>query len=328
MLAVVLFLAWLILAPYMSALVLAGTLAFLFRPLYQKCLHVFRYESVAALSVVVIVTLIIFLPLGFLGVRLFTDATALYSLLASHGGFDPGTTIANFLNAHFKNLPVHEVAANFNGYAQQGLAWLIQHLGSFFSGVAQIFLTAFLSLLGLFYFLKDGERRKKWIFETIPLAPKYTERIVREMGVAGSSVIKGTLIVAIAQGIVLGVGFLLFNVPDPTFWGVLAVPASIIPVVGTWLVAVPAIAYLFLTGQTVVGICLLVWSLICINLIYNVFSPQLMHRSVDIHPYLILLSILGGIGLFGPIGFLVGPLAIAALFSLFKIYSGLTPGHD
>ena len=323
LLVVTLFFVWSILAPYMSALVLAGTLAFLFRPFYERLVRVFRYQSAAALVTVAIVTLIVFVPIGFLGVRIFEDMTGLYTTLASHGGFDFGTALTKFLQTHFAELHIPDISLTFNDYARQGLTWLIQNLGTFFSGVAQLFFTAFLSLLGLFYFLKDGGSLKTWVRNTVPLAPEYVDDITREMEAVGSSVIRGTLMVAILQGIVMGLGFFIFNIPDPTFWGAIVVPASIIPIVGTWLVAIPAIAYLFFTGQAVSGICLLIWSLILVNLLYNVVSPQLMHRGVHIHPYLILLGVLGGISVFGPIGFLMGPLVIALLFSLLKIYPKL-----
>ena len=324
LLVIVIFISWLIVAPYVGVLVLAGTLAFLFQPVYKNLLRAFRYESLTALITVTIAALIVFVPLGFFGVRIFGEATALYASLASHGGFDFGTALANFMRAHFRTLSMPSFAAfNFNNYAQQGLTWIIQNFGSFFSGIAQIFFTAFLSLFGLFYFLKDGERLKKWVVETIPLERKYSEEIMLEMASAGSSVIKGTLLVAIIQGIVLGIGLFFFHIPDPTFWGALAIPISIIPVVGTWLIAVPAVVYLFLTGQSVLGAGLAVWSVIFINLIYNLLTPQFMRHGMKIHPYLILLSVLGGIGLFGPIGFLVGPLVIALLFSLLNIYPRL-----
>jgi len=322
--AIALFLAWLVLAPYAGALVVAGTLAFLFQPLYQKLVRVLRYRSLAAASVVVIVTLIVFVPLGFFGARILGEATTLYVSLTSHGSFNFEASTGSFLGSHFKNLDTSGIVAAVNDYAQQGLTWLIQHLGSFFSGVAQLFFMAFLSILGLFYFLKDGDRLKKWVFGVVPLAPEYSEEIVREAEAVGSAVIKGTLVVAIAQGVVMGLGFFIFGIPDPTFWGALVVLASVIPIVGTWIVVVPAIAYLFFIGQNVFGIGLAVWSIILVNLIYNVLSPQLMHRGANIHPYLILLSVLGGLALFGPIGFLAGPLAIAFFFSLLKIYAKLS----
>jgi predicted PurR-regulated permease PerM len=323
LLAITIFLAWLVLMPYLSAVVLAGTLAFLFQPLHEKILRAFRHETTAALTTVLLVTIIVFVPLGFFGARIFGEATALYSLLASHGGFDFGAAFAGFLKTHFENFDTTRIVASFNDYAQQGLTWLIQHIGSFFSGIAQLLFMAFLSILGLYYFLKDGERLKKWMVGIIPLAPEYSEEILKEMEAVGSSVVKGTLVVAIVQGVIVGLGFFLFNIPEPTFWAVIAIPASIIPVVGTWLVVVPALAYLFFTGQTILGVGLLLWSFALVNLAYNVLSPQLMHRGANIHPYLILLSVLGGIGLFGPIGFLIGPLVMALLLSLLKIYPKL-----
>lgn len=324
LLAATVFLAWLVLAPYVGMLVFAGTLAYLFQPLYQKLLRAFRYETLAALVTTVIITLIVFVPLGFFSIRIFGEATALYGTLTAHGGFDVGTALTNFFHAHFENLLVPNLTFNVSDYARQALTWLIQNLGSLFSGFTQIFFTAFLSLLGLFYFLKDGARLKAWVQKTIPLAPKYSEHIIVEMEAVGSSVVKGTLVIAVIQGIVMGAGFFLFGIPDPTFWGALVVIASIIPIVGTWLVAIPAIAYLLLTGETALGIGLALWSIILLNFITSVLSPQLMHRGANLHPYLILLSVLGGIGLFGPIGFIAGPLVVALLFSLLNIYTKLT----
>lgn len=323
LLAIALALAWLILSPYGGVLVLAGTLAFLFHPLYRKLLRVFRYEALTSFIMVIIIALIVFVPLGFFGVRIFGEATSLYTSLSSHGGFDFGASLTKFLHTYFASIQTPTIALNFNDYFQQGLTLLLQNFGSFFSGVAQILFMAFLSLLGLFYFLKDGEQLKKWLLEIIPLPHKYTQEIVREMEAVGNSVVKGTLVVAIVQGILMGVGLLLFHVPNPAFWGALVVPVSIIPIVGTWFVMVPAALYLFFTGQIALGIGLLIWSLVFIVLIYNVLLPQLMHYHVHVPPYLILLGVFGGLGLFGPIGLLMGPLVMAFLLSLLRIYPKL-----
>lgn len=295
-----------------------------FQPLYKKLLQVFRYESLTAFITIIIATVIVFVPLGFFGLRVFGEASGLYVSLSSHGGFDLGGALTTFFRTHFPSLEVPVFTFNFSDYARQGLTWLLQNFGSFFSSVSQIFFTAFLSLLGLFYFLKDGERFKEWLLNIVPLTPEYSEEIIHEMEAMGSSVIRGTLMIAVVQGLVMGVGFFFFRIPNPIFWGVLTVPVSVVPIVGTWLVVIPAVAYLLFTGQTAVAIGLLVWSIILVNLVYNLLSPQLIrHRGVNLHPYLILLSVLGGIGVFGPIGFLMGPLVMALLFSLLKIYTKL-----
>jgi predicted PurR-regulated permease PerM len=307
--SIVLFFTWTVFVPFASVIILAGTFAFLFRPLYNRILPLVRYESLAALSIVVLVAFIIFLPLGIFGLRIFSEATTLYSSIRAQGTLDLGPTLNNLLNTQ-----------NFDAYAQQALTWLIQNLGSFFSDIAQILFLSFLSLLGLFYFLKDGPKLKEWILETVPLKMEDTQDLMHGVEAAVSSVFKGTLFVAIIDGFILGVGFYLFHIPDPSFWGTLAVLISIIPVIGAWLVAVPGIAYLVLTGHMTAAIGLAIWSVILINLVYSLISPQLIRRGFNMHPYVILLGILGGIASFGPIGFLIGPLIISLLFALLKVY--------
>ncbi len=328
LLAIALFLSWLIFAPYVSMLVLAGTLAFLFRPVYKSFLKMFRYSSAAALGTVAVVIMIVFLPLGFFGIRIFAEATALYASLASNGGFDFGAALTHFLQSNFSSVYVPSITINFNAFVRQGLVWFLQNLGPLFSGVAQILFGAFLSLLGLFYFLKDGERLKQWILDCIPLEPKYANQIMHEMGVVASSVVRGTLVIAVIQGVAAGAGFALFHIPNPAFWGSLAALSSLIPLVGAWLVVTPAIAYLFLISQTFSAIGLAIWSVVTINFIYNLLAPQIMGRRNHIHPYVILLSVLGGIGVFGPIGFLIGPFVLTFLFSLLKIYPDFILGRS
>ena len=172
----------------------------------------------------------------------------------------------------------------------------------------------------MFYFLKDGERLKKWMLEYIPLKKSYTEEIIRETGAMMASVLRGTIVVAVVQGVVAWAPAFGFSASPTRRSGGLTVIVSIVPVVGTWLVVVPAVAYLFLTGQTAAAIGFAIWGIVLVNACYNLIAPQLMQRGVDIHPFIILLSVLGGIGAFGPIGLLVGPFIVAFLFALLRIY--------
>ena len=326
LLAVAVAFSYFILSPYLGPLVLGGALAIMFRPVYRGLLRVLRFPTLATLVTISAAILVVFIPLGFFIPKILGEATGLYASLAANGGADIGASIANFLHAYFPNISVPVFSVNVGDLARQILGWFTQNLGSFFSGVAQVSFVMFLSLFGMFYFLKDGERLKRWLLAYVPLEPAYTERIVGETEAMMSSVVKGTLVIAIIQGVIVGMGLLIFGVSNPAFWGALTALASIVPIVGTWLVVVPAIAYLFLAGHAAAGIGFTVWSLILVNACYNLVGPQLMHRSVDIHPFIILLSILGGIGAFGPIGLLVGPFLVAFLFALLRIYPEMTAG--
>lgn len=304
-LAITLYAAFLILIPFLAPFVLALMFTLIFRPMYRKMSVLFNSEFFSALLTVIICAFVVMVPLVFFGMRIFGEAKSMYTSLSAAGNFDLGAFNFSF---------------NFNDYAQKALSWIIQNFGAFFSGVAQILFGAFLSLLGLFYFLKDGARLKRWIIDVIPLTEGDTEEILHQLEAIVSSVVKGILLVALLHGIIMGIGFEIFGIPHAAFWGALIVFTSFIPLVGLWLVVIPAIAYLFITNQIIVAVGLLLWSVILMNIIDNMILPQLMRRGVQIHPMLILLSILGGIGFCGPIGFLVGPLVMALLFALLKIY--------
>jgi predicted PurR-regulated permease PerM len=313
-------LSYFIVSPYLAPLVLAGALAILFRPVYRGLLKVFRFPSLATLATMLVAIVVVFVPIGFFIPKILSDAAALYASLAANGGVDLGPEIAGFVHAFSPHAPLLALNVNVGDIARQVLVWMTGNLGSFFSGVAQVSFVAFLSLFGMFYFLKDGERLEKWMLAYVPLKKSYTEEIIKETGAMITSVLRGTIVVAVVQGVIVGVGFRVFGIADPAFWGALTVIASIVPVVGTWLVVVPAIAYLFLTGQTAAGIGFAIWGVVLVNACYNLIGPQLMQRGVDIHPFIILLAVLGGIGAFGPIGLLVGPFIIAFLFALLRIY--------
>jgi predicted PurR-regulated permease PerM len=119
----------------------------------------------------------------------------------------------------------------------------------------------------------------------------------------------------------VGVGFAIFGVPQPIFWGTVAAVMAMVPSVGTALVTIPAILYLAIVGQFLPAIGLLAWSLILVHSIDNFLGPILISRKATIHPFLIFLSVIGGLGFFGPIGFLLGPIVLSISLALLDIYS-------
>ena len=112
-LVITIFLSWLVLAPYIGILVLAGTLAFLFQPLYQRLLRLFHNESVTALGTVLIIILIVFIPIGYFITKIVWEATGLYVSFTSNNGFDFGSIVDNFLSVHLKNLYIRAIAVSY-----------------------------------------------------------------------------------------------------------------------------------------------------------------------------------------------------------------------
>jgi predicted PurR-regulated permease PerM len=131
---------------------------------------------------------------------------------------------------------------------------------------------------------------------------------------------KGSLFIALIQGCLTGIGFAIAGVPNPALWGSVAMISALIPGIGTSLVLIPGILFLFGTGHPGPGFGLLAWGALAVGLIDNFLSPKLLGRGTNLHPLFILFSVMGGLALFGPLGFLFGPLVLSLWSALISIY--------
>ena len=172
----------------------------------------------------------------------------------------------------------------------------------------------------IFYFLKDGEKWKKTFLKLSPLSDVDDEKIIDKITLTVNGVIKGYLLIAFIQGTLMGIGLTLFHVPNGALWAVIAGVAAIIPPLGTAVVSVPAVIFLFLSGQTGLAIGLLIWSVLVVGAGDNLLNPYIVGHKIKIPPFLILFSVLGGISLLGPVGILIGPLTVSLLYTLTEIY--------
>jgi predicted PurR-regulated permease PerM len=215
-----------------------------------------------------------------------------------------------------------------DAYAQKTGSWFVEHAGPFFQGVAQFALAIFLWFLSVYYFLKEGHRIKALLVKFSPLSDRYDLEIVNRVVTSVKSVIGGSLIVALLQGILAGVGFAIFGIPTPAIWGLIAVFAALVPTIGTALVTFPAVAFLVLVGNNLAALGLLIWGILIVGGIDNIVRPKLLERGVKVHPLLILLSVLGGLAFFGPVGFLTGPIIVSLLSEFLTIYQHLVLKHE
>ena len=324
-------LTFFIFKPFLYALILAIVFATVFGPIHTKALGITRGRSaLSALLATLSVLVVVVVPLTFLGVQIFQESTQLYSSLVGNGGTtDLSRGASDTLQSitGFFSMPT-VFSVDINQYVERGLSWLLQHLGSLFASVAKVMVSIFIFLIALYYMFKDGHRLKMAVIVVSPLQDIHDETIFNKLAVAVNSVIRGNLAVALIQGILTAVGFALFGVPNPTLWGSVAAIAALVPSVGTALVLLPAILFLYWSGETLSAFGLLLWGTVAVGLIDNFLGPKLAGRGMRLHPFLILLSILGGIGFFGPLGFLLGPLILSMLFVLLDIYSVINKEHE
>lgn len=311
--------------PFLGPLILAAVFAFLFQPFYQKFLSLLKQrEGLAATATTVLAVIIVIVPIALLGTQIFKESSQLYQSLVSEGRDGYVTRIESIINETRTLLPIPpDFELNLSQYARQGLQVLIQNLGTVFSSLAKILLNAFVFLTAFYFFLKDGFKLKNYFVALSPLTDRDDELITSRLKLGVSATIKGNLTIGLIQGVLTGIGFAIFGVPNAALWGGVAVVAAFLPGLGTALVIAPAIIFLFLAGNTFGGIGLLIWGLVAVGLIDNLLGPRLVGRGMQMHPLAVFIAVLGGLSFFGPLGFLLGPLAMSVCLALIDIYGSL-----
>ncbi len=321
-LAIFAVMAYFIVRPFLAPLIVAAVFAFIFQPFYSGALRLFKQrKNLAAFVATVLAMLLIILPIALIGAQIFKEASQMYAVLAGGGKDVFIKPLENFLNGARTVFPIPAtVEINFSEYARQGLGLLIANLGSIFSSFAKVLLDILVFIFGLYFFLKDGGRLKRHLVILSPLNDRDDELIISRLETAVGAVVKGNLTIGILQGILTGIGFAVFGVPNATLFGVVASVAALVPGVGTSLVIAPAVVYLFFSGHALAGAGFLIWGVFAVGLIDNFLGPKLVGRGMRLHPLAVFIAVLGGLAFFGPLGFLIGPLTVSIFMTLIEIH--------
>lgn len=324
-------LAFFIFRPFLIVLALAAIFAVTLQPLYRTILRsISNSPGLAAFATMLLAVVCILVPLIYISVQIVGDAQSLYTSLSDGSGkiyLDTVFRQANDIVARSVPslaLPGAELSTSVDQYIKDALTWLIKNLGGAFGSITQFILDLFIFMIALYYLLRDGAKLKQMIIDVSPLTDTEDRVIATRLELAVHSVIRGSLTIALIQGILTGIGFTFFGIPNSILWGVAAAFFALIPGIGTSLVLAPGVAYLFVIGATVPAIGLLIWSVIAVGLIDNFLGPKLVGRGMRLHPLVVLLSVFGGLAFFGPAGIFLGPLCTSLLFALLSIHQHIS----
>jgi predicted PurR-regulated permease PerM len=178
-----------------------------------------------------------------------------------------------------------------------------------------------LIMLAAFYFLLvDGRQLIRLLGRVSPLQAAQTDELLREFANVSSATLVGAALTALVQAVLATIGFMLARVPNPIFLGIATLVASFVPVIGTAIIWVPAAILLALTGHMTAAIFIAIWCGVLLTLADNVVKPLAMRGKVEMHTGLVFLALLGGITMFGLLGIIAGPLVIAFLLALLRMY--------
>jgi len=320
-----------IIKPYLHTIVLAGIMAALFHPVFRYLEKTFRGRaSLAALATCLLLTLVVVLPLIFVVgglVQQGVDSFHAISRWLAGGGLEkvlhhPRVDDAvALLQEKLPNLSITPAKINemlLQTSSTMGKA-ILQHGGGLAGNLTGLVGKFFLMLFVFFFLLLDGPKLVATLHHLLPLSTSHEKQILDKLKTVSRSALLGTLVTAVAQGVAGGIAFLICGFPA-LFWGVMMAFASLIPAVGTALIWLPAAGYLFLSGRWGHGIFLLLWSVLVVGSIDNFLRPLFMRGAAEMSTVLIFFAILGGIGYFGLIGLLYGPLIFGLTLVMLYIY--------
>jgi len=223
-----------------------------------------------------------------------------------------------------------QVAAKVGEMASTAGSFLVRSLAGLTKGGLGFLLQLFVMLYAMFFFLVDGRSTLDRILYYVPLSPVDQERLLEKFVSVARATLKGSLLIGLIQGALCGVAFWMVGVPGAAFWGAVTTVFAVIPAIGAGLVWVPVVIYLLVTGHAGAGLVLLLWSVLVVSTIDNFLRPRLVGRDTRMSDLLILLSTLGGLFFFGPVGVMVGPIVAALFVTVWHLYGetfhGRLPG--
>lgn len=310
--------AWLLL-PFINIVAFALIISILFHPVYRLLLKYVKKPAIASLFTVLLILILIAGPLVFFGQVIYTELSSLYDRFQSGALVIDRDQIVASLPLQLQEL-VQNFSVEFNNLvsrlADQAVSSSAKILGNVAGFVASCFIFVFI----VYHLLKDAPQIKAVLKDISPLANGQEEMLIKKIVAAVNGVVKGSFIVALVQACVATVGYIIFGIPEPFLLGAFTLVAALVPNVGTALTIIPAVIFLYVTGNTPGAIGLAIWGAVAVGLIDNFIGPRLVGNSAKLHPVLVLLAVLGGLQVFGILGFLIGPILMAVFVAMIEMY--------
>ena len=330
LIAISLAFAW-ILWPFYAAILWAVVFATVFAPAHRRVLASMRQSpNLAALTTLLLIVTIVLLPLTLTAMSVVQEATTLYEKIET-GEVDFGGLLSQLLNslpawatdllARMGISDLGDVQTRVSSALKEGSQILATQAIAIGQGTAHIVISFFLMLYLLFFFLRDGSQLAQRLKDAIPLRTEQKRALFSKFTVVIRAMFKGTILVAALQGVLGGIIFWFLGIPAAVLWGVVMAFLSLLPAVGSALIWLPVALYLLATGAVWQGLVLITYGALVIGLVDNLLRPFLIGMDTKLPDYVVLISTLGGIAIFGLNGFVIGPVIAAMFIATWDIFS-------
>ncbi len=297
----------------LTALISAVIMYTLFRSLFLYFVTRKKWSrSLSAIAIIIISFLIIVLPIIGLSVMVINKLI----LFQQHPEFITGIIdkLHGVVGASF------DIQTALNGGINDISKWAIGAFSIFVDGALTVFVALLILYFTLFFMLKSYDTFEATLLNYLP----FTDAQSIQFGMALKNItfsnIIGQGLIGLSQGLVVGIGFLIFGIPDPLFWGIVSIFVCFLPVVGAPIIFVPAGIIELASGDQVAGIGIIVWGIILVTVIDNFLRQFVSKKIADTHPLVTIIGVIIGVPYFGIIGLVIGPFLISFFFLLVKTY--------
>lgn len=323
--AIALYLCWLMVKPFVGVLGWAAVLVIVFYPIHRRLVQRTKKPALAALLSCILVILTILVPVALITIAVLNElSSAIRNLQATTSYLlDPNSPLTGRMLRWASNYVDIErirsgeyLAEQLKGVSGQLAGRTLGVIGGVIGAVVQMFFVIFT----MYYLFRDGDRIFDVVRDALPLERKQAVAIMaRAKEVIGASVY-GVLAIAVIQGTLGGLAFWALGVPSALVWGVAMTFLSMIPMLGSFLVWVPAAIYLAATGHYVKAILLVLWGTLVIGMIDNFLRPKLVGGRTKLHELFVFFAVLGGLQVFGVLGIVLGPVVLAITMALVDVF--------
>ena len=320
-----------ILWPFYGAVLWATVLAVVFAPLYQRLARSTRQRrNLAALATVSIIVVIVILPATLITASLIQEASGLYEKFRS-GELNLARNFQQVLDAlpgwltgmlqGFGLTDLASVQEKLSDVLMKGSQFLAAQAINIGQTTFELIVRLFIMLYLLFFLLRDGDDLFRAIRDALPLGAKHQRAIFSKFATVIRATVKGTIVVAILQGALGGLIFWLLGIRAALLWGVAMAFLSLLPAIGSALVWFPVAVYFLVTGAVWEGLVLVAYGVLVIGLVDNLARPILVGADTKMPDYVVLISTLGGLEVFGMNGIVLGPVIAAMFMVVWDIFS-------
>lgn len=317
------------LTPFLTPIAWATLLAFMLQPLNRRLVERWRRPRLAAGLLTAGVMLAVAGPVWLFLVAFF-DQTRQLLVQFQNEAHDrklaglqlvlqlrPVSSLLETVK-EFTSLSSEQLLARADDVAQTALKRVVELGGPFVVSAFNVLTKFALTMFLLFFFLRDGRGMLERAVRLVPLHPERKEELSRLLGGVTRGVVVGTLVTAVVQGTLIGIGFAIARLPSPLVFGAVGAVASLVPIVGTALVWVPAVLSLLAVGQTGTAVFLALWSVILVAGSDNVIRPLVVSSSTNVSTLLVFVGVLGGVSAFDFAGIFLGPLLLTLVAALLR----------